>query len=127
MKDSTPNSSTPDTPNGFGKLIRRYREQANLTQQQLKNRLDVEGYPVAKSAICMWENGQRTPSLLVVHYLSEALRLDIEKETALLNARIIDRIVGDLVEYQEIKKGLSSPITYGRIMELINQTLQSVS
>lgn len=120
------NQLTSSTPNGFGKIIRHYRERANLTQQQLKNRLESHGYPVAKSAICMWENGKRSPKdLAIIHHLGECLGLDPEREMALLNAWIIDQVVRSLTGYLDAKKGLASTMTYYRIRELISQTLES--
>jgi len=57
----------------FGKLLRQYRELNGLSQSELKDRLDTQGYPVTESAISKWENGIHVPKAEVVEVLEDIL------------------------------------------------------
>jgi transcriptional regulator with XRE-family HTH domain len=52
----------------FGAVIRRRREQANLTQEALADRAHLH-----RTYISLLERGLRTPSILIVKQLAEGL------------------------------------------------------
>lgn len=52
----------------FGIVLRQYRQEKGLTQEQLSERVDV-----VRSFICTLENGNRQPSLQMVLKLAAAL------------------------------------------------------
>lgn len=52
--------------------LREWRENRNLTQQQLADRLGVD-----KATISRWEGGKRSPSLNVLAALGEALNVPL--------------------------------------------------
>jgi len=57
----------------FGKLLRQYRDLNSLSQSELKDRLDTQGYHVTESAISKWENGIHVPRAEVVEVLEDIL------------------------------------------------------
>ena len=57
----------------FWKLLRQYREFNGLSQSELKDRLDTQGYPFTESAISKWENGIHVPKAEVVEVLEDIL------------------------------------------------------
>jgi transcriptional regulator with XRE-family HTH domain len=57
----------------FGGLLKRYRKERNLSQTDLLDKLDKQGYAYTESAISKWENGKRTPSPDVVEALEDVL------------------------------------------------------
>ncbi len=59
----------------FGKLLRQYRDLNSLSQSELKDRLDTQGYHVTESAISKWENGIHVPRAEVVEVLEDILML----------------------------------------------------
>jgi transcriptional regulator with XRE-family HTH domain len=46
--------------------IRKYREQFSMTQAELADRCGV-----VKSAVCMWESGDRKPDIVMLKKLTE--------------------------------------------------------
>ncbi len=64
--------------NSFGEIIKNLRQQNNLSQLQLAERLFVDRFTVAR-----WENGQRTPDALLLPRLALCLNVDL---TTLLNS-----------------------------------------
>lgn len=64
--------------NSFGEIIINLRQQNNLSQQQLAERLFVD-----RSTVARWENGQRTPDALLLPRLALCLNVDL---TTLLNS-----------------------------------------
>jgi len=61
------------TKTEFGKLLREYRESNGLSQSELNDRLDTQGYPFTESAISKWENGIHIPKAEVVEVLEDIL------------------------------------------------------
>lgn len=57
----------------FGNNIKKLREEKNLTQQQLADKLYV-----SRQTVCRWENGSRCPDLLTAKKL--ALELDVSMD-----------------------------------------------
>ncbi|MBQ6583205.1 MAG: helix-turn-helix transcriptional regulator [Mogibacterium sp.] len=55
-----------------GTMIRRLRENRNLTQQQLAERINVSDKAVSK-----WENGRGYPDISLIEPLAEALGVSI--------------------------------------------------
>lgn len=56
------------TSNNFGVVLRAYRQERGLTQEQLSERVDV-----VHSFICSLESGKKQPSLAMVFRLAKAL------------------------------------------------------
>ncbi|MBQ8913968.1 MAG: response regulator [Lachnospiraceae bacterium] len=56
----------------FGEIIKNLRQQNNLSQQQLAERLFVD-----RSTVARWENGQRTPDALLLPRLALCLNVDL--------------------------------------------------
>ena len=59
----------------FWKLLRQHREFNGLSQSELKDRLDTQGYSFTESAISKWENGIHVPKAEVVEVLEDILML----------------------------------------------------
>ena len=57
----------------FSDNIKKFREERNLTQQQLADKLYV-----SRQTVCRWENGSRSPDLITAKKL--ALELDISMD-----------------------------------------------
>ena len=57
----------------FGNNIKKLREEKNLTQQQLADKLYV-----SRQTICRWENGSRCPDLITAKKLCRIFRLIME-------------------------------------------------
>lgn len=57
----------------FGRLLRHHRELNGLSQSELKDRLDTQGYRITKSAISKWENCLHVPLAEVVEVLEDVL------------------------------------------------------
>lgn len=57
----------------FGKLLKYYREQNNVSQAEVLNKLKVQGYSYDKSAISKWETGLHVPRAEVVEILEDVL------------------------------------------------------
>ena len=57
----------------FNDNIKKFREEKNLTQQQLADKLYV-----SRQTVCRWENGSRCPDLITAKKL--ALELDISMD-----------------------------------------------
>ena len=53
--------------------MRQYRDLNSLSQSELKDRLDTQGYHVTESAISKWENGIHVPRAEVVEVLEDIL------------------------------------------------------
>jgi transcriptional regulator with XRE-family HTH domain len=85
---------------GPGWLLRKYREEAGLTQRALHEALVRRGYYVSETAVSMWETGERLPSDPVVfHHLGECLSLREDQETALVLAWVVERVFRHLEPY----------------------------
>jgi transcriptional regulator with XRE-family HTH domain len=65
------------TRNIVGPQVRRFRENAGLTQEDLAARCSVQGFTISSSTVSHIENGIRGISDLEMVLLSEALRVDI--------------------------------------------------
>lgn len=59
---------SPKTSDSFGIVLRTFRQQKGLTQEQLSERVEV-----VRSFVCMLENGKRQPSLDMIYRLADAL------------------------------------------------------
>lgn len=70
------------TERGFGKTLRRMRQAAGLTQEQLAERAGVS----AKAVSDLERNPDRTPRLPTVGMLADALSLSVSDRAALLTA-----------------------------------------
>lgn len=57
----------------FNNNIKKLREEKNLTQQQLADKLYV-----SRQTVCRWENGSRCPDLLTAK--KQALELDVSMD-----------------------------------------------
>jgi transcriptional regulator with XRE-family HTH domain len=57
----------------FGGLLKRYRKERYLSQTDLLDKLNKQGYSYTESAISKWENGKRTPPPDVVEVLEDVL------------------------------------------------------
>ena len=62
----------------FGNNIRKYREKANLTQEQLSARLQVRGCDITRSALAKIEVGQRHIYPDEIKLLKEILKIKYE-------------------------------------------------
>ena len=58
----------------FGEILKRIREENNLSQQELAKRLEV-----AQSTIAMWEASQRTPKLGELNRLARVLNITVNR------------------------------------------------
>lgn len=67
----------------FGIVLRIYRQEKGLTQEQLGERVDV-----VRSFICSLENGNRQPSLQMVLKLADALGVEPGDLVNAMKARI---------------------------------------
>jgi len=67
----------------FGIVLRIYRQEKGLTQEQLGERVDV-----VRSFICSLENGKRQPSLQMVLKLADALGVEPGDLVNAMKARI---------------------------------------
>lgn len=63
--------------------IKKFREEKNLTQQQLADKLYV-----SRQTICRWENGSRCPDLITAKKL--ALELDVSMEELISDEDVND-------------------------------------
>lgn len=82
-----------DNDMAFGENIRKLREKANLTQQQLADRLYV-----SRQTISRWESGVRCPDLITAKKL--AMELDIS-----LDELISDEEVKNMPEHMYFWRG----------------------
>lgn len=57
---------------GFGEILKNLRQERNISQQQLADKLFVN-----RSSIANWESGRRQPDLLILTRLAEILNVDI--------------------------------------------------
>ncbi|MFC1907562.1 helix-turn-helix domain-containing protein [Chloroflexota bacterium] len=57
----------------FGELLRHYRKLKVLSQSQLQDRMDKQGFIYDKSAISKWETGLHVPPAEVVEILEDIL------------------------------------------------------
>lgn len=77
------------------KWLKTLREQAQITQEDLTARLQVEGFDISRSALASWESGRYDPPLHEAEFrraLSRALRV---------NVRTILRLAGYEVDDQQ--------------------------
>lgn len=77
------------TTDTFAATLRRYRESRGLRQHQL-----AAGAGVSQTAVCLFESGQRMPSLPTMRRLADALALTSRERRTLIEAagyRIGDR------------------------------------
>ena len=58
----------------FGNNIKKLREENNLTQQQLAEKLYV-----SRQTICRWENGSRCPDLITAKKLALELKVSMDE------------------------------------------------
>ena len=58
----------------FGNNIKKLREEKNLTQQQLADKLYV-----SRQTICRWENGSRCPDLITAKKLALELKVSMDE------------------------------------------------
>ena len=58
----------------FGNNIKKLREEKNLTQQQLAEKLYV-----SRQTICRWENGSRCPDLITAKKLALELKVSMDE------------------------------------------------
>jgi len=95
---------TSKYPKNLGELLRYYRCRSNLTQRQLRDRLEDVGFPLGESTISMWESGRRLPSdPLLFLYLSRCLNLKQDEE-ALINAWMLGKFTRKLKGYDLLVK-----------------------
>lgn len=59
----------------FGNNIKKLREEKNLTQQQLAEKLYV-----SRQTICRWENGSRCPDLITAKKLALELKVSMDEQ-----------------------------------------------
>ena len=57
----------------FGKLLKHYRKQNNVSQAEVLNKLRAQGYSYDKSAISKWETGLHMPRAEVIEILEDIL------------------------------------------------------
>jgi transcriptional regulator with XRE-family HTH domain len=67
----------------FGVILRKYRLEKGLTQEQLSERVNV-----VRSFICMLESGKKRPSLDMFFLLAEALDVNPGEFASAVAARI---------------------------------------
>ena len=63
--------------------IKKFREEKNLTQQQLADKLYV-----SRQTVCRWENGSRCPDLITAKKL--ALELDVSMDELISDEDVND-------------------------------------
>ena len=56
--------------NSFAEILRKYRLQSGLSQQELANRIFVE-----RSSVASWETGRRIPDVTMILRIAEALNM----------------------------------------------------
>jgi transcriptional regulator with XRE-family HTH domain len=107
---------------GFGVLLRNYRTQARITQQELAEALDVD-----PTTISRWENGRRNPPQQEdIEYLSEILGVSEWQRDRLLEAagnplplsQKVDRIYSLLSSSAEQGSVVEKPLEDPRDLEL---------
>ena len=57
----------------FGRNLKKLREGNNLTQGALADRLGV-----SRQAVCMWEQGERTPKLGLITEIARNFKVSID-------------------------------------------------
>ena len=70
----------------FGIVLRIYRQEKGLTQEQLGERVDV-----VRSFICSLENGDRQPSLQMVFKLAAALGVSARELVGAMEDRLASK------------------------------------
>ena len=58
----------------FGKLIKRIRQENNLTQKDL-----AEKYNVTYQAVSKWENGKNMPDILLLREISNIFNINMDE------------------------------------------------
>ncbi len=80
--------------------IKKFREEKNLTQQQLADKLYV-----SRQTVCRWENGSRCPDLITAKKL--ALELDVSMDELISDEDVNDMQVNYGIWKSERIKGQS--------------------
>ena len=99
----------------FGNNIKKLREEKNLTQQQLADKLYV-----SRQTICRWENGSRCPDLITAKKLALELKVSMDELISDEAEKIKNR--RKLQEFQ--KKILSFIQTVGAVFLAITLLLR---
>ena len=95
--------------------IKKFREEKNLTQQQLADKLYV-----SRQTVCRWENGSRCPDLITAKKL--ALELDVSMDELISDKDVNDTQINygvwkseriqNRLRLQEIRKKILSIMAY---------------
>ena len=83
--------------------IKKFREEKNLTQQQLADKLYV-----SRQTVCRWENGSRCPDLITAKKL--ALELDVSMDELISDEDVNDMQVNYVIGKSDTKSDASTRI-----------------
>lgn len=85
--------------------IKKFREEKNLTQQQLADKLYV-----SRQTVCRWENGSRCPDLITAKKL--ALELDVSMDE-LISDEDVNDANDNSIEYRKRATDPENPVFSG--------------
>ena len=94
--------------NNIGKTIKRIREDKNITQEQLAEKLNV-----TRQAISNWENNKTQPDIDTIIKISEVLEVSVEE---IIYGQKKDNVT---VINKTVKSGSKAGIGYGVALAMI--------
>ena len=94
--------------NNIGKTIKKIREEKNMTQEQLAEKLNV-----TRQAISNWENNKTQPDIDTIIKISEVLEVSVEE---IIYGYKKDNVT---VINKTVKSGSKAGIGYGAVLAMI--------
>jgi transcriptional regulator with XRE-family HTH domain len=91
----------------FGVMIRRIREGAKLSQNELQRKLEQVGYMVDTSSLSKYEAGIRKPSAEFIPFFAKAVGLSDKDEEVIFLAYVEDYRLSARYEYLQAKQRLN--------------------
>ncbi|MCL1858385.1 MAG: helix-turn-helix domain-containing protein [Oscillospiraceae bacterium] len=95
--------------NNIGKTIKKIREEKNITQEQLAEKLNV-----TRQAVSNWENGKTQPDIDTIIKISEILEVSVEE---IIYGQ--KKITNEIVTNKSVKIGTQSGIGFGAALAMI--------
>jgi len=100
--------------NSFAEILRKYRLQSGLSQQELANRIFVE-----RSSVASWETGRRIPDVTMILRIAEAL--DVSPDSLLEQAAVSSAETGS--ERPAVLAADDEPIALEGAVSILRATL----
>lgn len=97
--------------NNIGKSIKKIREEKNITQEALAEKLNV-----TRQAVSNWETGKTQPDIDTIIKISEVLEVSVEE---IIYGHKKDTVVNNVVTTRTVKSGAKSGIGYGAVLAMI--------